>query len=304
MIIVALAVVGATALGIASERRVAAALTIARRSLGLMLYVLVPFVSFVNIAHLRFTESRGVGLGFAYIAVITVGLTAWTAGRWALGLSGSRLGALICAVVVSNTGYLGYPVAVALFGAGALPSAVAYDQLVNGPATFLIAFGVGAALGTAATNARARAWSFISRNPPLIAVIAGLIAPPTLAPAPLPAISHVIVDGMLVVGFFAVGVYLSSERRVDGAPLIAGPDRPVMLAVGLRMALAPLIMVALSGLLVGVPSTYLLQSAMPTGISSLIVGHSYGLDQELIATIIVWSTAIALIAALVLAAVT
>jgi hypothetical protein len=55
LIIVALAVVGATALGIASERRVAAALTIARRSLGLMLYVLVPFVSFVNIAHLRFT---------------------------------------------------------------------------------------------------------------------------------------------------------------------------------------------------------------------------------------------------------
>ena len=40
---------------------------------------------------------------------------------------------------------------------------------------------------------------------------------------------------------------------------------------------------------------------MPTGLSALIVGHAYGLDQRLIATIIVWSTAVALVAGLTVA---
>ena len=33
---------------------------------------------------------------------------------------------------------------------------------------------------------------------------------------------------------------------------------------------------------------------MPTGINSLIVGHAFGLDQRMIATTIVWSTAVVL----------
>jgi hypothetical protein len=69
------------------------------------------------------------------------------------------------------------------------------------------------------------------------------------------------------------------------------------------MALGPAVLGALSLVVVRVPSAYLLQSAMPTGINSLLVGHAYGLDQRLIATIIVWSTMIALIVGLLLAAV-
>jgi predicted permease len=41
---------------------------------------------------------------------------------------------------------------------------------------------------------------------------------------------------------------------------------------------------------------------MPSGINSLIVGHAYGLDQRLIATVIVWSTAAVLLIGLVAAA--
>ena len=38
---------------------------------------------------------------------------------------------------------------------------------------------------------------------------------------------------------------------------------------------------------------------MPTGINSLIVGHAFGLDQRLIATIIVWTTLVALLGGLI-----
>jgi predicted permease len=34
---------------------------------------------------------------------------------------------------------------------------------------------------------------------------------------------------------------------------------------------------------------------MPSGINSLIIGHAYGLDQRLIATVIVWSTLLVLV---------
>jgi predicted permease len=139
------------------------------------------------------------------------------------------------------------------------------------------------------------------RNPPLIGVVAGLLASPALAPAPLPAISHVGVAALLILGFFSVGVSLASERREDAAPLLERPDRRVGLAVALRMAAAPAILGALSLLIVRVPTAYLLQSAMPTGINSLVVGHAYGLDQRLIATIIVWSTMIGLAGGLLVA---
>ncbi len=300
MIVVALAVVAATSIGIISEHRFAGAPTLARRILRLMLYVLVPFVSFVNIAHLRVTVAGGVGLGFAYLMVAVEGLLAWAIGRFWLRVEPARLGAMICAVVVVNTGYLGLPMAVALLHSGQLASAVAYDQLVSGPSLFIIGFGVGAAFGNVATSGRERVMAFLTRNPPLIAVVAGLIAPSSLAPAPLPAISHEVVDGLLVLGFFAVGIYLSSERREDGAPLLERPDGPVLAAVGVRMMIAPLFLIGLSTLIVRVPPAYLLQAAMPTGISSLIVGSAYGLDQRLIATIIVWATSAALVVGLAL----
>ena len=303
MIAVALAVVIATSVGIGCEHRFATAPQLARRALALMLYVLLPFISYVNIAHLRVTLAGGAGLGFAYVAVAVVGLIAWRVGRSRLHLSDRRLGAVICSVIVVNTGYLGFPMVVALLGTGALPSGIAYDQLVSGPSVFLIAFAVGAALGDAGgDDPRARARGFVTRNPPLLAVIAGLLVPSSLAPNPLPAISHVVVYGLLLLGFFAVGIYLSSERRADGAALLERPDAPVLLALGLRVVVAPLIVLGLSTLIVRVPHAYLLDAAMPTGINSLIVGHAYGLDQRLIATIIVWSTAAVLVVGLVASA--
>jgi predicted permease len=178
-----------------------------------------------------------------------------------------------------------------LLGSRTLTHAVAYDQVVSGPMVFTVGFAVGAAFGTHGSASLAgRVKVFLTRNPPLVAALAGLLVPESLAPHPLVVASHVVVDALLVVGFFAVGVYLASERQEDNTPLLERPDRHVWVALGLRFLITPglLCLVALTG--VGIPSAYLLQAAMPSGINSLIVGHAYGLDQRLIATIIVWST--------------
>jgi predicted permease len=128
------------------------------------------------------------------------------------------------------------------------------------------------------------------RNPPLLAVIAGLIAPASAAPHVLVSASHVIVDALLPLGFFVVGVTLAAERRTEGASLIELPDRRVVIAVLLRHLVPVGLLAAASETIVKLPSAYLLQAAMPTAVNTLVVGHAYGLDQRLIATVIVWST--------------
>jgi len=302
MLIVVFTVLAATAVGVASERRWSHAGPAARRILQLMLYVLVPFVSFVNIAHLHVTVAAGTGLAVAYLAVGIAGVGAWYAGR-ALRLGRGEVGALICSVILVNTGYLGLPMTVALLGSRQLGPAIAYDQLVSGPMLFLGGFAVGAAFGVkAGEGVRERARAFLVRNPPLLAVMAGLIAPASAAPEVLVHASHFVVAAVLPLGFFVVGVNLSAERREDSAPLLERPDRRVAVAVALRLLVTPLVLIGVSLELVRLPSAYLLQAAMPTAINSLLVGHAFGLDQRLIATVIVWSTTATLAVGLLIAA--
>jgi predicted permease len=297
--LVILTVVVATAVGVMAERRTRSAQTAARWILSTMLYVLVPFVAFVSFVHLHLTLGGGIGLLVAYFGLGIAGFLTWWAGR-RMGLEGPALGGLICTVILVNTGYLGVPMAVVVFGSHALSKAVAYDQVVSGPMVYTVGFGVGAALGTRGSGGRGeRLRAFLTRNPPLLAVVAGLLAPAAAAPEVLVHAAHVVVDVMLVIGFFAVGVYLSSERRDDAAPLLERPDGRVGLALGLRFLINPVLLALVSAVGVAIPSVYLLQAAMPTGINSLIVGHAFGLDQRLIATIIVWSTLVVLAGGLI-----
>ena len=50
--------------------------------------------------------------------------------------------------------------------------------------------------------------------------------------------------------------------------------------------------------MVDLPAAYRLLSAMPSGLNSLVVAHAYGLDMEITAEAVVWSTAIVVAAAL------
>jgi malate permease and related proteins len=303
VILVALAVLLSTAVGVAGDRRYAWAPRAARGALGLMLYALLPFVSFVNFAHLRLSVGGGLGIALAYLSIGLAGAAVWAVGRRWMQLPRPVLGALICTVIVVNTGYLGLPMSLALLGARGLSAAIVYDQLVSGPMLLVFGFAVGAAFGSrGGARGRERVRAFVLRNPPLLAVVVGLLTPASAVPASLVQASHVVVIALLPLGFFTVGVNLSAERREDAAPLLELPDRRVVLAVAVRLLGPSLLLAALSALAVRLPSAYLLQAAMPTGINSLIVGHAYGLDQRLIATVIVWSTAAVLVVGLVAAA--
>lgn len=300
VLITAATIAVAVAVGVAAERRKPrAAARAARRSLTLMLYVLLPPVIFFNIASSHIDVNHGVGLVLGLIASSLAAATAYLLASRVLRLSRPRTGAVVCTVLSVNTGYLGYPLTVALLGRDQLPTAVLYDVLVTGPCLLLGAFAVGAALGTkAGEGPRERVRAFFTRNPPLYAAIAGLLAPDVLAPQVLVDLSQALLVAILPIGFFAVGATLAENAEHGELPMPPPLTKPVALALGARLALAPALLMLLAAPLIDLPAAYRLMAAMPSGINSMVVAHAYGLDMEITAEAVTWSTAIVVLAAL------
>ena len=120
-----------------------------------------------------------------------------------------------------------------------------------------------------------------------------------LAPNALVDASQVLAVAILPIGFFAVGATLAEGAEHGELPFPPPITRPVALAVGARLALAPALLMLLAAPLIDLPSAYRLMSAMPTGLNAMIVSHAYGLDNRTVAEAITWSTAIVVVAALV-----
>ena len=100
--------------------------------------------------------------------------------------------------------------------------------------------------GVAATPRASARGAFFARNPPLWACVLGLLAPDALAPGWAIDASHVVVFALLPLGFFVVGVTLAAEAE-DGAVRFPPPlTAPVAAALGLRMLVAPAVVLGLS----------------------------------------------------------
>lgn len=301
VLLTAALIVAGTAVGVGAEHRYpTAAIGVARRLMRLILYFAVPIVIFFNLASASLSLDNAVGILLALLTMTLIGTFAWLVSSRLLGLSRAQTGAVIVAATVANTGYLGYPLTVALLGHDQLSTGVLFDVLVSGPVLMLGAFAVGAAFGDrAGEGLKARTRAFFTRNPPLYAAILGLLAPQALAPEFLVDATQVLVIAVLPVGFFAVGATLAEGAEHGELPIPPPFNRPVALAVGTRLVLAPAVLMLLAAPLIDLPAAYRLMSAMPTGLSALIVSHAYGLDNRTIAEAITWSTAIVVAGAMI-----
>ncbi|HVE67820.1 MAG TPA: AEC family transporter [Solirubrobacteraceae bacterium] len=301
MIAVAAAIAVAVAVGVAAERRWReGAERAARGVLGAILYVLLPPIVFFNIARLHVDADVGGGIALAYAMLALTGLAAWFAAARVLRLSRAQTGTVLAATMQVNTGYVGLPLVVVLLGSEHLGEAAAYDALVTAPWLFGVVFAVGAAFGTRAGEGwRQRTRAFFTRNPPLLAVIAAIVAPDALAPDLLVDASRIAVLALVPLGFFAVGVTLAAEAD-EGVPVFPPPlGRAVALVLALRLAVAPALLYLMALALIDLPGSYLLLAAMPCGVNTLVVAHAYGLDMRIAAGAVAWSTAIVVAIALV-----
>lgn len=297
MLLVALAIVVSTAAGVVADRRYGErAQRATRRGIDFMLWVLLPPIAFLVVARLELTSGVGVGILFAYAELATVGTLAYLVATRLLHLGRAATGSVVVATILANTGYLGIPLCAALLGEDAVAPAIAFDTLVSNVMLYTGGFAVGAALGTTAGQGAAeRTRAFLTRNPVLPAVMAGLLVPDSFAPEVLVDAAKLAAFSLLPVGFFILGVNLTHE----GSGLLPPLSRPIATVLGLRLLVAPALMLGLSALIVDVPDAYLVQAAMPSGINTLIVAHVYGLDLRLAAGAIAWTTSVVVTVAVV-----
>ena len=210
----------------------------------------------------------------------------------------------MCCAIIGNTGYFGLPVTLVLLGRSHLAAATAWDAMVTGPWSFVGAFAIGAVFGTRGARARAgrvpRWRMFLTRNPVMWAIAAGLIASRVLVmPHVVVVPAQLALTALLPVGFGALGVYLAAH---PGRRPWHRPDRMMCAAIGLRMGIAPALFAVLASLTHGVPTAFFLQAAAPTGLNALITSHVHGLDSDYTAAVVTWSTLLGLAVILVLVA--
>ena len=300
MIAVAFTSLLALLIGVGSERRWGeGALNLSRRVLDTLAYVAMPLVVFFTVSHLKLTTGLGAGIVFGWTERIVVITLAWFIGSRLLKLPRAGTGAMMIAVGLANTGYLGIPLTALLLGNDSIGVAVAYDTTVTAPIALIGGFAIGAAFGTrAGEGAKARTKTFFIRNPALIALVAAILAPGWLSPDWAREIATVMAVVIAPLGFFAVGVNLMLEHDQEGTRIFP-PEltAPVLTALGLRLLIAPGVMLGLSSFVIEVPSAFLIQAGMASGITGLAVGHIFGLNLKIIVGAIAWSTAIIIVAA-------
>jgi predicted permease len=269
---IALAIAASIAAGVEAERRAGARAGVwARGILKFLLYGVTPVVVFFN------------------------ALIGWLIGRRVLHLPPPSAGVLAIVGLQANTGLLGLAVVAAVLGFDQLSEAVVYDGLVQQPVFFIFSFAIAAATGTrAGETVPERIRAFFTRNPPLIAVALGLLAPDSFAPDVMVHISHVLVLIVPVLGFFAVGVTLAEEAQ-DGAIKFPPPlTPPIGVAIALRGLVAPGILLALSAAFIDLPAAFVLMAAIPAGLHIVVLAHIYGLDIGLSAGVIAWTTLVSI----------
>jgi predicted permease len=102
-------------------------------------------------------------------------------------------------------------------------------------------------------------------------------------------------------GFFAIGVTLAEEADEGALPFPPPFTRAVGAAILLRLALAPLLLIALAAPFIDLPGAFIMLAAMPAGLHIVALAHTYGLDLSYAASAIVWTTMIAVPVLLVVA---
>lgn len=297
MLWILIAIVGSVAAGVYGEHRwPEKAGAGSRRGLLLILYFVLPPVVFFNLVHVELSFGGGAGIAAGMLTAVCVGLLAWFLSVPVLKLSRPVAGAVIVSSILANTSYLGYPLIYTLMGGDALTDAVLFDVVVSYLTLMIGAFGVGAAFGTKAGEGfRQRLKSFFFKNPLLVATVLALLAPASFAPEIAVDISRILVLIPLVVGFFAVGAILTEEVRDGVMKVPPRPHKPLGAVIACRLVASPVLLLLFTLPFSGVPSSYYVLAAMPTGLNSMIVGHAYGLDLRTAAESIVYTTAIFLL---------
>lgn len=193
----------------------------------------------------------------------------------------SSQGSFLLAAMLGNTGYLGYPISLALVGTQYFGWAVFYDTL----GSTLGAYGLGVLLAAHFGRTAANPTQFLLaliRNPALWSFWIGLSLRPVPLPQPIEQVLLGLAWAMVALSLLLLGMRLSQLRFWQNF-------QQATVSLGIKMVLVPLLIgFSLTQLgITGPPRLVIvLQSAMPPAFATLVIAEAYNLDRELTVTML------------------
>lgn len=251
----------------------------------IIIYVALPALVFRAI-HAADVDVGLLRMAAVAWAVIIAGFAlAWLLGSKVMRLAGPTAAGFMLTAALGNTGYLGYPLALSLFGDAGLVRAIFYDIFGTVFAVLTLGIAIASRLGDTG-GARPNPLRDIATFPGVIALAAGLllhpVALPSLAGDVLDALSGLVVPLIMI----SLGVSLKPghiKERWTSLSLVAL----------IKLLALPLIAVVVGRLLLGDAESQrlvVMQAGMPSMMLSLVFGFRYRLDVDFIASAILVTT--------------
>lgn len=197
-------------------------------------------------------------------------------------------GSFILACMIGNTGYIGFPVSLALVGRPYFAWALFYDLL----GSTLAAYGLGVAMAGWLTQRAhpALPWRYhlrqallaLVKNPALWSFGVGVVG----REVPLPVWAETSLQttawGIVSLSLVLVGMRLSQLSSLRHL-------KPALVSISIKMIVVPLTLgmgLWLFGIHGPVHRAILLQMAMPPAFATLVISEAYALDQDFAVTAI------------------
>ena len=199
-------------------------------------------------------------------------------------------GSFILSAMVGNTGFLGYPIILAVHGTQYFAWALFYDLL----GTLFGAWGLGAVIAARFGGSATNFWQstkVILINPALWSFGFGLLFRQVEIPSNAEFVLEKLAWGGVALSLVLMGMRLSKLKSFQNLPQAA-------ISITIKMLLVPLILgitLRFLGLTETPAKVILLQTAMPPAFSTLIIAENFNLDKDLAVTTVAAGTAMLLL---------
>jgi predicted permease len=231
----------------------------------------------------------------AYLAILLGASLAWLAIKGQCYFRNTVLqpqtqASLILAAMLGNTGYLGFPITLAMVGKEYFAWALFYDLLGSFPGTYALGVLVAARFGGGVQNHWQIAKSILI-NPALWGFGFGLL----FRQVTIPAIAEFWLEKFawsgVALSLVLIGMRLALLKSWRSLPQVG-------MSLGIKMLLVPLILgslLRLFGLTGPIVKTIVLQIAMPPAFGTLVIAETFNLDRDLAVTALAAGTIVLLV---------
>lgn len=231
----------------------------------------------------------------AYLAILLGAFLAW------VGIKGqayfrnsvpkqSTQASLILAATLGNTGYLGFPITLAILGKEYFAWALFYDLLGSFPGTYGLGVLLAARFGGSVQNHWQTAKAILI-NPALWSFGFGLLIQEATIPPVVEFGLEKFAWSSVALSLVLIGMRLGLLKSWRSLPQ-AG------MSLGIKMLLIPLIlgsMLPLFGLTGSTAKVIVLQMAMPPAFGTLVIAETFNLDRDLAVTALAAGTIVLLV---------